>query len=92
MNISIKNTAEFQTLNKYLNYGSNEIKKQRISLKTRINKMMSKNPQYKNVLYIINNNIDKNLHRYTADGGKNKDSYRWEFLKTMLQSRLQNML
>ena len=62
MNISIKNTAEFQTLNKYLNYGSNEIKKQRISLKTRINKMMSKNPQYKNVLYIINNNIDKNFN------------------------------
>ena len=62
MNISIKNTTEFQTLNKYLNYGSNEIKKQRISLKTRINKMMSKNPQYKNVLYIINNNIDKNFN------------------------------
>lgn len=62
MNISIKNTAEFQTLNKYLNYGSNEIKKQRISLKTRINKMMSKNPQYKNVLSIINNNIDKNFN------------------------------
>ena len=39
-----------------------------------------------------NNNKDKNLHRYTADGGKNKDNYRWEFLKTMLQSRLQNML
>lgn len=62
MNISIKNTTEFQTLNKYLNYGSNEIKKQRISLKCRINKMMSKNPQYKNVLYIINNNIDKNFN------------------------------
>ena len=62
MNISIKNTTEFQTLNKYLNYGSNEIKKQRISLKRRINKMMNKNPQYKNVLSIINNNIDKNFN------------------------------
>lgn len=62
MNISIKNTTEFQTLNKYLNYGSNEIKKQRISLKYHINKMMNENPQYKNVLSIINNNIDKNFN------------------------------
>ena len=31
---------------------------------------MSKNNTNKN------NNKDKNLHRYTADGGKNKDSYR----------------
>lgn len=62
MNISIKNTAEFQTLNKYLNYGSNEIKKQRISLKYHINRMMNENPQYKNVLSIINNNIDKNFN------------------------------
>ena len=62
MNISIKNTTEFQTLNKYLNYGSNEIKKQRISLKYHINRMMNENPQYKNVLSIINNNIDKNFN------------------------------
>ena len=62
MNISIKNTAEFQTLNKYLNYGSNEFKKQRISLKYHINRMMNENPQYKNVLSIINNNIDKNFN------------------------------